>query len=51
MCQVAVGTIKSRANRGRAKLAEMLQLEEDGPMELTDQATMAVVAGAGSTTK
>ena len=47
MCKVAVGTIKSRANRGRAKLAELLQLGDNEPMELTDQATMAVVAGAG----
>ena len=47
MCNVAVGTIKSRANRGRAKLAELLDLGKDGPLELTDQATMAVVASAG----
>ena len=47
MCGVAVGTIKSRANRGRTKLAELLQFGEDEPMELTDQATMAVVSSAG----
>lgn len=43
MCSVAVGTIKSRANRGRKRLAELMHLDEDGAMELTDSATMAVV--------
>ncbi|MHA6263314.1 RNA polymerase sigma factor [Arenibacterium sp. CAU 1754] len=47
MCGVAVGTIKSRANRGRVRLAELLDLDEDGPVELTDQATVAVVSSAG----
>ncbi|NIZ07830.1 RNA polymerase sigma factor [Pseudooceanicola sp. HF7] len=42
-CGVAVGTIKSRANRGRARLSEILQLNDDETMELTDRATMAVV--------
>ena len=51
MCGVAVGTIKSRANRGRARLAELLQLGENEPMELTDQATMAVVSGSGPVSK
>ncbi|MGR3455791.1 RNA polymerase sigma factor [Pseudooceanicola sp.] len=44
MCGCAVGTIKSRANRGRAKLSELLHLEENDSMELTDQSTMAVLA-------
>ncbi len=44
MCNVAVGTIKSRVNRGRAKLAELMHLNDDEAMELTDDATMAVVA-------
>jgi RNA polymerase sigma-70 factor (ECF subfamily) len=44
MCGCAVGTIKSRANRGRRKLAELLQLDEDEAMEMTDQATLAVIA-------
>ncbi|KAJ04238.1 RNA polymerase sigma factor [Sulfitobacter mediterraneus] len=48
MCGVAVGTVKSRANRGRAKLTELLHLDEEGPMELTDRATMAVISGAGT---
>lgn len=45
MCGVAVGTIKSRANRGRARLADLLSLDESDAMELTDNATMAVVTG------
>ncbi len=44
MCGVAVGTIKSRANRGRKRLAELLGLEEGQSMEMTDDATVAVVA-------
>ena len=44
MCDCAVGTIKSRANRGRAKLSELLNMDEDGAMELTDQSTMAVMS-------
>ena len=48
MCGVAVGTVKSRANRARAKLTEMLSLNDGDGMELTDPATMAVVnSGVG----
>jgi RNA polymerase sigma-70 factor (ECF subfamily) len=43
MCGVATGTIKSRVNRARAKLTEILQLDDDDVLELTDAATMAVV--------
>ncbi|MEY1556363.1 RNA polymerase sigma factor [Yoonia sp. R2331] len=43
MCGVAPGTMKSRVNRARAKLTEMLQLEDDDALEMTDTATMAVV--------
>lgn len=46
MCGVAVGTIKSRANRGRSRLAELLHLSDDEAMEMTDGATMAVVSGS-----
>lgn len=46
MCGCAVGTIKSRANRGRAKLSELLSLGDDDTMELTDQSTMAVMSAA-----
>ncbi len=42
-CEVAVGTIKSRVNRGRARLAELMHLDDETAMELTDPATMAVV--------
>ena len=48
-CNCAVGTIKSRANRGRAKLAELLKLDEHESMELTDQSTMAVLAANART--
>ena len=44
MCGVAIGTIKSRVNRGRAKLSELMHLTDDDALELTDAATMAVVA-------
>ena len=51
MCGVAIGTIKSRANRGRAKLTELLHLDEDEPMEMTDAATMSVISSAGTLPK
>ena len=44
MCACAVGTIKSRANRGRRKLSELLNLREGEELELTDRATMAVIS-------
>jgi RNA polymerase sigma-70 factor (ECF subfamily) len=43
MCGCAVGTIKSRANRARRKLAELMDLEEGEAPELTDANTLAVV--------
>jgi len=43
MCDCAVGTIKSRANRGRTRLAELMQLDDADSMELTDAATLGVV--------
>ncbi|WP_460273613.1 RNA polymerase sigma factor [Celeribacter sp. ULVN23_4] len=45
-CEVAVGTIKSRVNRARQRLTELLELEEGAPLELTDQKTMAVMSAA-----
>jgi len=48
-CGVAVGTIKSRANRGRKRLAELMHLSEDEAVELTDTATVAVVSANGTT--
>lgn len=47
MCGVAVGTIKSRVNRARARLTELLNLDADSPMELTDSATLSVVSAGG----
>ena len=49
MCGVAVGTIKSRANRGRKALAVIMQLSEEEELEMTDRATMAVLTANGTT--
>ena len=46
---VAVGTVKSRVNRARQKLIELLGLHPDEPFELTDKATMTVLTGGFST--
>ncbi|PVH29146.1 RNA polymerase sigma factor [Pararhodobacter oceanensis] len=43
MCGVATGTMKSRVNRARQKLIEILDLSPDDSLELTDSGTMAVV--------
>lgn len=45
-CGVAIGTIKSRVNRGRNKLVELLKMDEDEAMEMTDTATFAVVSAS-----
>lgn len=45
MCGVAVGTIKSRTNRARARLAELMHLDSDEALEMTDDATMSVISG------
>ncbi|MCB1364117.1 MAG: RNA polymerase sigma factor [Rhodobacteraceae bacterium] len=42
-CNVAVGTIKSRANRGRTQLADLLGLKDNETLDMTDGATMAVI--------
>ncbi|MBV7407772.1 RNA polymerase sigma factor [Maritimibacter sp. DP1N21-5] len=42
-CGVAIGTIKSRINRGRSRLAELLELGDEDGIEITDRATMAVI--------
>ncbi|MDT0682529.1 RNA polymerase sigma factor [Roseicyclus sp. F158] len=47
MCGVAIGTIKSRTNRGRARLAELLGLGSD-EIGMTDSATMAVLSRSSS---
>lgn len=46
MCGVAVGTIKSRTGRARQKLAELMQLDEDEALEMTDDATVSVLTAA-----
>lgn len=45
MCGCAVGTVKSRTNRARKQLAELMHLDDEDEFEMTDAATMAVVAG------
>lgn len=48
MMGVAVGTVKSRANRARARLAEMLGLEEgEELLSSADAATLAVLGRSG----
>lgn len=44
MCGVQIGTIKSRLNRGRARLAELMQIDAEAAFELTDGATAAVMS-------
>ncbi|SHG79184.1 RNA polymerase sigma factor [Marivita hallyeonensis] len=43
-CGVAVGTIKSRVNRARARLAELMELNEDEALEMTDSVTTGIVS-------
>lgn len=45
MCGVRVGTIKSRVNRARNRLSEMLEMSADDAMEMTDTVTQGIVAG------
>lgn len=47
-CGVATGTIKSRVNRARARLAELLDLQEDDALEITDAVTTGIVAAQKS---
>ncbi|MEM1388173.1 MAG: RNA polymerase sigma factor [Pseudomonadota bacterium] len=42
-CGVAVGTIKSRVNRARAKLTELMAIAPGDSLDLTDSATLAVL--------
>jgi RNA polymerase sigma-70 factor (ECF subfamily) len=49
MTCVPAGTVKSRANRGRRRLADLLGLSEDDDMDLTDAATRAVMSTQGRT--
>lgn len=43
-CGVAVGTIKSRVNRARARLTELMGLSEDEALEMTDRVTSGIVS-------
>lgn len=43
MCGCAPGTIKSRTNRGRKRLAELLHLEIGEMPDMTDQVTLDVI--------
>lgn len=47
MTGVAVGTVKSRANRARARLALLLDLDPTATLELTDAPTLAVITSQG----
>ena len=47
MCGVRIGTIKSRLNRGRARLAVLMEIEATDAIEATDQITSAIVARNG----
>lgn len=44
MCGVAVGTIKSRVNRGRARLADLMGLSENESLDMTDRVTSGIVS-------
>ncbi len=46
MCGCAIGTIKSRINRGRRRLVAQMSIDEREPFELTDRATVAVIASS-----
>ena len=48
MCGVALGTIKSRVNRGRKTLAVLLSLKDGEQIELTDPATLAAMAASSN---
>jgi RNA polymerase sigma-70 factor (ECF subfamily) len=47
-CGVAVGTIKSRVNRARAQLAELMELDDTESLEATDAVTNGIVAAQQS---
>lgn len=44
MCGVKTGTIKSRVNRARARLAVLMELDDESQIEITDAVTAGIVA-------
>ena len=50
MCDVPLGTIKSRANRARLQIAETLGLTREDTVDFTDASTKAVLAGFSAKT-
>ena len=46
MCGVAIGTIKSRANRGRRRLAELMNLGEDEDPTISDATTASILSSS-----
>jgi RNA polymerase sigma-70 factor (ECF subfamily) len=50
MCGVAIGTIKSRIGRGRQRLAELLEIQEEDALEMTDDTTLSVLTAAKAAT-
>ena len=47
-CGVAVGTIKSRVNRARARLAELMSIDDVSAIEMTDAVTAGIVTAQRS---
>ena len=45
ICGVASGTIKSRANRARRRLAQLMDLDQGGAVSITDAVTRGIVGG------
>ncbi|WP_099824323.1 RNA polymerase sigma factor [Oceaniglobus indicus] len=46
MCGVAIGTIKSRANRGRKRLAELMHLAEGEDPTISDSNTASILSAS-----
>jgi RNA polymerase sigma-70 factor (ECF subfamily) len=45
-CGIAVGTVKSRVNRARKRLLELLDMDDETELEMTDQSTMSVLTAS-----